>query len=337
MGQVTSLYVWKVIRQVDPSLDERALVESIGLDPDSPPDPSRMVSDADYYSLLERIAASDPHALDLSLRVGASMRCDEYGAFGLAFKSAPNLRGSYERAGRYARILTNVADFEVEDTKDGALFHLRRDGERRLGLRLSNEATIAAVAAISREVSTGPFHPIEVYFKHPPPPAVAAYEQHFGCPVHFDSELDALRLSKQTLIEPNRLGDESIAKFFDTHLEAELSKLSDSESLDKRVRIQISQTLSEGVPKISDIGRRLGMSGRTLQRRLSDRGYTFQDLVDESRRELATRLLRHSDYPLAEVAFLTGFSEQSAFTRAFKRWAGQTPRSFRLQPPSDSR
>ena len=62
----------------------------------------------------------------------------------------------------------------------------------------------------------------------------------------------------------------------------------------------------------------------------------FQELVDESRRQLAERLLRGSDYPLAEVAFLTGFSEQSAFTRAFRRWAGQTPRSFRIraQPPS---
>ena len=77
---------------------------------------------------------------------------------------------------------------------------------------------------------------------------------------------------------------------------------------------------------------RSNLSGRTLQRRLSDRGYSFQTLVDDSRRELAKRLLKETDYPLAEIAFLTGFSEQSAFTRAFKRWAGQTPRSFRIAP-----
>lgn len=74
------------------------------------------------------------------------------------------------------------------------------------------------------------------------------------------------------------------------------------------------------------------MGGRTLQRRLSERGYSFQTLVDESRRQLAEQLLQQTDYSLAEVAFMTGFSEQSAFTRAFKRWAGQTPRSFRLNP-----
>ena len=81
---------------------------------------------------------------------------------------------------------------------------------------------------------------------------------------------------------------------------------------------------------LSDIARRLGMSGRTLQRRLSDEGYSYQTLVDESRRQLAKRLLHQTDFSLVEVAFMTGFSEQSAFTRAFKRWAGQTPRSYRI-------
>ena len=86
---------------------------------------------------------------------------------------------------------------------------------------------------------------------------------------------------------------------------------------------------------LSDVAKRLGMSGRTLQRRLSERGYSYQTLVDESRRQLAKRLLRQTDFSLVEVAFMTGFSEQSAFTRAFKRWAGQTPRSFRIDSQSN--
>jgi AraC-like DNA-binding protein len=68
-----------------------------------------------------------------------------------------------------------------------------------------------------------------------------------------------------------------------------------------------------------------------LQRRLSELGYSYQTLVDESRRQLAERLLRQTDFSLVEIAFMTGFSEQSAFARAFKRWAGQTPRNFRIQ------
>ena len=74
----------------------------------------------------------------------------------------------------------------------------------------------------------------------------------------------------------------------------------------------------------------IGMSARTMQRKLSEDDAVFQDLVDQARRELAERLLRTTSYPLVEIAFLTGFAEQSGFTRAFKRWAGETPRSYRL-------
>ena len=77
------------------------------------------------------------------------------------------------------------------------------------------------------------------------------------------------------------------------------------------------------------------MSGRTLQRKLAEQGHSYQSLVDAARRELAERLLTDSKHSLAEIAYLTGFSEQSSFNRAFKRWAGQTPRSFRITVQSE--
>lgn len=337
MGKITSLFVRKVTNATDNSVDKDALLRSVGIDPDSPIDPSHMVADTDYYDFLERLAAIDGNATSIPLRAGAAMGCDDYGAFGLAWKSAANIRGSYERTERYARVLTSVASYEVESTGEGAFLHLHRSGERRLGMRLSNEATIASIASLSRQVSTREFKPIAVYFKHPAPDCIAAHEAYFECPVHFDSDKDALLVSSETLQTPNKQGDESISQFFDSHLEAELAKFEDSSTLDKRVRIQVSQSLSEGVPMISDVAKRLCMSGRTLQRKLSEQGYSYQKLVDESRRQLAERLLRQSDYSLAEVAFLTGFSEQSAFTRAFRRWEGQTPRSFRIKVQSKLR
>ncbi len=334
MGQITSLFVHKVIRQVSDDLDRRALLTSVGIDPDSKVDPSVMVSDKNYYALLETIAHLDPNSIDLPLRVGATMRCGDYGAFGLAWKSALNLHDSYERAERYARVLTSVSTYQVRDAQEGVYMHLHRDGVRSLGLRLSNEASIASIVAISQEVSTAKFQPQAIFFKHSAPRSTVAHKSHFNCPVHFDSDMDALLVSGALLQAPNRVGDSSISKFFDSHLDEALSNYDDSASLEHRVRIQVSQALSQGVPRISDIAGHLGMSGRTLQRRLSEREHSFQNLVDESRRELAMRLLKDTEYPLAEVAFLTGFSEQSAFNRAFKRWAGQTPRSFRIKAQS---
>ena len=331
MGQITSLFVKKVINEIDRTVDKSTLLQSVGIDPDHPINPSHMVSANEYYSFFERAAAVDRNATTLPLRVGAAMSCDDYGAFGLAWKSATDLRGSYGRAERFARILTSVSTYSVEWADDGAFMHLNRAGTRSLGLRLSNEATIASIASISQQVSTKKFIPIAVFFKHRAPKFIAAHKEYFGCPVHFESDKDALLVSNETMRTPNKLGDDSISSFFDSHLLTELSKLSDDNLLDQQVRLHITQALSEGVPAISEVARLLGMSGRTLQRRLSELGYSYQSLVDESRRQLADRLLRQTNYSLAEIAFMTGFSEQSAFTRAFKRWKGQTPRSYRLQ------
>ncbi len=336
MGQITSLFVRKVVGEADEHVDKAALLSSLGIEPDSPVDPSFMVSATEYYAFLERLAAVDGNPTTIPLRAGAAMCCDDYGAFGLAWKSATNLRGSYERAERYGRVLTSVSTYEVEWDEGGAFMLLHREGERRLGMRLSNEATIASIVSISRQVSTEEVTPLAVHFKHAAPDSLVDHEAFFGCRLHFESDRDAVYLSNKTLQTPNKLGDESISRFFDTHLEQELSKLEDDSSLQRRVQIRISQSLSEGVPAVSEVARHFAMSGRTLQRRLSDRGFSYQALVDESRRQLSKRLLQQTDYELAEVAFMTGFSEQSSFSRAFKRWAGQTPRSYRINSQSSS-
>ena len=330
MSLITSRYVYKVVGQASPGVETRDLVEALGLEPDGPIDPARMVPSPDYYRFFAALSERDPDGVRLPLRIGAAMRSDEYGAFGLAWKSAPDLRGSYARSERYGHVLGSAETYSMEPTEDGVLFKLDKAGDGSLGMLLSNEASMSAVMTISAEVSTAPFIPKAVFFKHPARGDAAIYEEHFGCPVHFEAKRDALLVTEAMLEAPNKLGDETIAQFFDRHLETELATLEDDAGLEKRVRIAVSQSLSEGVPAVSDIASQLGMSGRTLQRRLSDKGASFQGLVDLARRELAEQLLKDTDYSLAEVAFLTGFAEQSGFTRAFKRWAGQTPRSYRL-------
>ncbi|MBI1393777.1 MAG: AraC family transcriptional regulator [Alphaproteobacteria bacterium] len=278
MGQITSLFVHKVTAQASAGVRTRDLVEGLGIDPDAPVDPSRMVASSDYYEFFAELAKRDPDGATLPLRTGASMRTNEYGAFGFAWKSAPNLHGSFVRAERYAQVLTNVTRYEIETTSDGVLFRLRRSGERQLGLRLSNEASIASVVAISDEVCTAPFAPDAVYFRHPAPGSIEAHVAHFGCPVIFASDKDAILVSGEALASPNRLGDAGISAFFDQHLQAELAALADDNGLEKQVKIAVAQTLSDGVPTVSLIAAKLGASGRTLQRRLSDKGLSFQIL-----------------------------------------------------------
>lgn len=330
MGRVTSLFARKVVEAINGPVDRDEILRVAGLQQSESADATHAVEDVDYYRLFELAAAADSDPTTLPLRVGAAMRCDDYGAFGLAWKSATTLRNSYDRAERYALVLTNVSRHEVEKTFQGAYLHLHREGPRRLGLRLSNEATLASITAISREVSSKPFQTEGVYLRHEAPESISDHENYFGCPVHFGSDRDALLVSEQTLQTPNKLGDATIASFFDAHLQAAVKRLDDTRPLHLQVRERVAISLSEGVPLLSDIAKALGMSGRTLQRRLAEQDHSYQALVDASRRGLAVRLLRETDYSLIDVTFMTGFSEQSAFSRAFKRWAGQTPRAFRL-------
>ncbi len=318
-----------MIQAAGSAVDGAALLRSIGLDPLEPLDVTRMVAADAYYGMLEQIAGEMPDVHTLPLRVGPLMRPDDYGALGLAWKSAPTVRHSLERVERYCRLWTDNLTYELREVGGGTDFQLHRSGERRLGLRLSNEATLASATSLIRQTSATRFRPRAVYLKHAAPGATSAHEEYFGCPVIFGADKDALSIPTEALEQPNHLGDDGISRFLLAHLDEQIEAIVSTEPLESLLSREISRSLSEGVPRMADIARRLAMSQRTLQRRLSGRGLSFKGQVDLTRRELAENLLGQSRYSLSEVAFLTGFSEQSAFSRAFKRWTGQTPAAYR--------
>lgn len=328
MGVVTSLFVRKMIAAAGDAVDQDALLNSIGIDPSSGTNPKTMVADTAYYELLERIA-DQIDVTELPIRTGHSMRCDDYGALGLAFKAAPTLFGSYSRIERYARLWTSVVEYELRPVERGTLFILHRAGARRLGMRLSNEATLASAVSIGRQVSPVDFTPLEVHLRHSAPKQIIHHQRYFGCEIFFDSDFDAILISKTAMDQPNRIGDEGISQYLLGHLEGELSKLTHNRSLEELTKDAMAHSLSEGLPRMEDIAKRLGMSARSLHRRLAEEGLNFQTLTEMTRRELAEGLLSNEQYSLAEIAFLTGFSEQSSFSRAFKRWAGNTPATYR--------
>lgn len=334
MGWISVVFVHKAIDAamrlncVDP-VTRSVLFEMVGVDAEAPVDPTKMIAESDFFGLLERIAEQGDRGRSVPIHIGAAMRCDDYGAFGLAFKSAPDLFGSYARVERFGKVVTSIANFRVERSGGSVLMDVIPGRERRLGLTMANELAVAATVALSREVCVGHFAPAAVHFMADEPRDDAAFREHFGCPIHYRADRDALVLDLETASRSNRLSDDGMSRFFEAHLDGALRAIGDGPVLERRVLDQIGDALSEGVPTIADIAGRLGMSSRTLQRRLSEAGLAYQDLVGEARQALSEQLLRRTDYALAEIAFLTGFSDQSTFTRAFKRWHGQTPARYR--------
>lgn len=332
MGWISTTFAHRFIQAaaVDEA-EQRKLYQEIGLSPSEPVDPSDMLSEEQFFDWLEMLAERHPRYRELPLRVGASMTCDLYGVFGFAFKSAETLAGSYNRVERYGRIITSIANFTFLPGGDTSVFKIIPGLKRRIGLSMTNDLALAAATNLSREVSDGNFALQEVFISQSAPGGDCPYAAYFQCPIRFNSDQDALVVSNEVLARSNRLGDPAISRFFDVQLDSKLLNTNPVEDLAQRVCKEVSQVLSEGVPRLSDMARRLGMSSRTLQRRLAEQNVTFQELLEYTQRELATRLLRTTPHSIAEIAFLTGFTEQSTFSRAFRRWVQLTPKAYRDQ------
>ncbi|MEL7218845.1 MAG: AraC family transcriptional regulator ligand-binding domain-containing protein [Pseudomonadota bacterium] len=331
MAQSSSIYARKAIEHAPEHLDRAELFAMCRLEMNAPPDLATMVAEEDYVRLLETIAKAEPGLPRAHIRLGASMRCEDLGAVGLAWKSSPTLMDGWDRAQRYVSVVAGVRALEIsrgEETTE--VRFLRLTDEAPMGARLSNEATFASFTSICREASGRHFKPIKAFCGHEFIGDKSFLEDYLQCPIIDGAGVNSVEIANDELHQPNAVGDDAISRFFDQRVEEILAQTKTAIPIALQVKSEIGKNLSGGIPKLSDVASALGMSARTLQRKLSDEGVVFQDLVDRARRELSERLLRTTHYPLVEIAFLTGFAEQSGFARAFKRWTGETPRSYRL-------
>jgi AraC-like DNA-binding protein len=162
------------------------------------------------------------------------------------------------------------------------------------------------------------------------PDDLPALERQLGCPVRSPASWAGLALPRETWRLPFRRRDPALRRVLEGHardVAARAPVVVDSMSV--RVRSVLAARLGRAEPNVRDVARHLAVAPRTLQRRLAAEGVSFQALADHTRRETAQRLLTDGSLGVAEIAYLLGFSEPSAFHRAFKRWAGVTPQAFR--------
>jgi AraC-like DNA-binding protein len=329
LATVASFFANKALAQVDRDAAERAMAR-VGLTHETLADPMRQVPIEQHHALFETLAEGERPDIGFHMRTSGSMRCEDYGPVGLTLKSAPTLRRSFERLDRYARMFNPYAIFSFSDRGEECWWINSRGAVKRDGFRLSNEAAMGTFVALLREANGDEFSPKRVQFSHQPVGSIGPLEAYFRCPVTFGAEVDAIVMRRHDMDRPNRVGDQPIWNFLRRHLEQSLG-MTEEDRIDREVVIQVTNALSEGVPRLEDIASVLGIGSRTLQRRLSELGHSYQSLVDEARREAALKLVAEGRHALAEIAFLTGFAEQSSFTRAFKRWFGTTPRAYREQ------
>tara|TARA_Y100001972_G_C7646331_1_gene324847 strand:- start:923 stop:1879 length:957 start_codon:yes stop_codon:yes gene_type:complete len=264
-----------------------------------------------------------------SVRVGSEMKIEDYGVLGLSWRTCTWAGEIFDRSERYMKLLSNTYFFEVRKKGDLSDILLHREPHRK-GLELSNEATLSATVVVLRAITETDINPSQVTFKHNAPKDLSSYHKVFNCPILFNQPYYSITYKTTELETRTAKADYSINQFLVERVEEETKGIQvSSHKLTEDVEKLIKDALPSGIPSIFQIGEHMGMSNRTLTRRLSENGVTFRDLIQRAQEEVSKKLLRYTDRSIAEIAFETGFSEQSAFNRAFKRWTDQSPVEFR--------
>ena len=192
----------------------------------------------------------------------------------------------------------------------------------------AQEYTLAILVSRVRHVAVRP-PAFEVRFAFPRPAALAEHVRVLGVEPTFGAAEAALVLDQATWDGPTRAADAGLFAALDVHARALAARSAAREDAAARVRAAIGEELPGREPSLASVARRVRISARTLQRRLGGEGTSFAALLDEVRRERAEAFLAAPDVSIAEVSWLLGFAEQSAFARAFRRWTGAAPDAWR--------
>lgn len=249
-----------------------------------------------------------------------------------------SLRDAIERERPFLRLVRDGFSIAIEDWHDGRSlvrwdFTVPSDEPRELV-----EFQLATGLLLSRRtVGRRDLAPLEVWFTHRPPRDISPYLALFGCAVRFSAECNGMICHGPSLSAALPTSDPALLQMREFQAQKLLQQLPCLDDFVARVREQIEAELPNGNTTASSVADKLEISGRTLHRRLRSHGTTYQEQLDQVRYRLATRYLASRRYPLGQVASLVGFAQQSAFQRAFKTWAGQTPAEFqqrRVKPAS---
>jgi AraC-like DNA-binding protein len=312
-------------------VDTEALLAEAGISPEAAYDVDGEVTldqMRGFWQAAYRLSGN-PH---LALHAGQEVTPGAYKSLDYLLVTAPTLGTGLSRFVKYLRLINTWINFDFEETEEGVGLVLRS----LIGPvpPPAVEYTFAALTSRMRRALGAHWTPANVSFTHAPRPDHFAYAAYFGCPVEFAADRCELLFGRDDWEAPIPCADAALFRLVDAHSLLLLDSRSAADDIAAKVRSKIAKTLKDGEPHRDTVARRLGVSGRTLHRRLGEAGVTFSELVEEVRKDLASSYLARQDLALSEVSFILGFSDQSAFTRAFKRWTGLTPHLFRKRLPS---
>ena len=310
-------------------LDAPVLFREAGLDFSALKD-SDARFESDQVSHLWELAVARSGNPAIGLAGASRAGPGHFGVVAYSLMSAPDLLGTLHRIVRYVRIVSDAATVSVRQHTDGHRLVLDLNPGRRPVPHQRFAFDLLTFLSFCRWVSGNELTPIGVDLSHLGAGSSLAFEAAFGCRPRFAAAENALVFSHADVTRPLPTANDRLSPVHDRIVTEHLHG-SPGTRLKARIRTEIARRLPDGPPTRSTLALALAMSERTLHRRLTNEGASFQRVVDETRRELAEHYLARPDLSLADVSYLLGFKDQGSFFRAAHRWFRMTPRQYRLQ------
>ncbi|MEC7119549.1 MAG: AraC family transcriptional regulator ligand-binding domain-containing protein [Pseudomonadota bacterium] len=284
----------------------------------------------EWRDLLAELAQHDPQPA-LGLAIASYARPKHVGVLAYLSLACSTLGEALQQFQRYYRLAYDgsVPTLAASDTRTLTVswaFEAGRPGQ------LVDEFAIGLFYQLIKHMVSPQAVPLQhVSFINPTPRYRAPYERFFGCPVSFEDSLTRVSFDMSLLALPLAQPDQALQRILDAQAQALLAALPSKDIFDQEFQQAVVQAIQYGEVKLAEIAERLNLSVRALQRRLSNRGTHYQTELDRIRLTLANQYLQDPCLGLADIALLLGYSEQSAFQRAYRQWTGLTPQKMRLQ------
>ena len=269
----------------------------------------------------------------LGLKIAALVQPKHLGIIAYIAMSCENLGEALHRYHDFHRLIYDGGPLHV--ATHGEIISIRwSDLPPNMTTQITDEIAIALMVGFLKHFID--FKDIclhEVHFQYPAPKNIALYEQFFRCKVRFSQPCSQVLMAVQELSKPFLQSDQTLQHLLMQQAHALLEKLPHSTQTDQRLQQAILTGLQKNRFQIEHIASQLNLSIRQLQRHLQQQGTTYQQRIQEVRCMMAQEYLRDPHLSLQEIALLLGYSEQSAFQRAFKQWLQQTPQQWRQHNP----
>ena len=309
--------------------DVDGIFGNAGIAPEMAGMPTLQLKLAAFITLFEE-AAKRTTQDNFGLWFGNQFLPRDLGLWGYAAISAPTLGSALETLTGLFCYQQGSSFLRCVKRKDGLLrleyqiiapeiVARRQDAELSLGMFLN----------VIRECCGPKWAPEEVHFEHPRPQAWKEHEEAFDAPVYFSQPTNALIFRADIMERPMPARDPQLLSVMQTCMERLGPPSQAADGLFDSIRSAIRMRLAGGYPSLDQIAHDLRISPGAVQRELSDHNVTYKDAVETTRRQLAELYLQQRQLPLTEIALLLGYSELSAFSRAFTRWTGTSPRHYR--------